>query len=95
MMLGGLVVWAVHFLGVYALVSAADISADPGHAGWRWAVGGFSLLCLTAIALLSTWAWRDLNARTPDDRFAPGIALSAGGVAALGVAFQTLPAVFG
>lgn len=95
LILGGLIVWAAHFVGTYALVSLADISADPGHPGWRVGLAVFGGLCLAALALLALWAWRDLTSRDQQDRFASRVALAGQAVAALGVVFQTLPAVFG
>lgn len=90
--LGGLLVWAAHFLGLYLLASFADVA-------WRDAAGGrtlglaFSAVCLVVISGL---VWRSavqLRAR-PDDQtraFALSLAAAGGVIAAVGVVFQTAP----
>lgn len=52
-MLGGLSIWALHFLGVYGVASIADISAPSEAATWTTVGIGFSLACLMALAVIA------------------------------------------
>ena len=53
-MLGGLIVWTVHFMGVYAIASLADVVSRADDPNWRMVGLAFSGACaLIAIAL--TW----------------------------------------
>ena len=36
-MLGGLIVWTIHFMGVYALASLADVVSRADDFAWRMA----------------------------------------------------------
>lgn len=57
-MLGGLLVWAVHFLGVYGAASIADLA--PHQAGfWRGVAVVFTLACLAALWPVFVRARRD------------------------------------
>ncbi|KQW79804.1 hypothetical protein [Brevundimonas sp. Root1279] len=92
-MTGGLIVWAVHFIGVYLISSVADVVATADDAGWRMAGLAFSGLCaLTAAA--SLWAaLRRLRDRK--DAFAGQIAAFGSGVAVIAIVWQALPTVIG
>ena len=53
-LLGGLIVWLVHFLGVYAIASIADVVQTADAPGSLWAVVLFSRICAGAdLALLA------------------------------------------
>jgi len=90
--LGGLMIWAVHFLGLYLLASFADVA-------WRDAAGGkviglvFSLACLAAIAAVAWRAASQLRQDEPEDTRAFGLhmAVAGGVIAGVGVVFQTAP----
>ncbi len=92
MALGGLMIWAVHFLGLYLLASFADVA-------WRDAAGGkviglvFSLACLAAIAAVAWRAASQLRQDEPEDTRAFGLhmAVAGGVIAGVGVVFQTAP----
>lgn len=93
--LGGLTIWAVHFLGLYVLASVADVA-------WRDAAGGraaglvFSLACLAclaAVALAGLSAARGLRRPPSDETRLFGLRMGVAGavVAGVGVMFQTAP----
>jgi hypothetical protein len=90
LMLGGLLIWAAHFLGLYLLSSAADVARDDA-AAWNGAGLVFSLICLMAIGVLS---WRAVGAlkTRPDDTQSFGLLMAAAGAAlgGIGVVFQSL-----
>lgn len=58
--LGGPAIWALHFLGLYSLASAADVAADRADA-WRGAGLAFSLACLAATAVYAVLVARRLR----------------------------------
>lgn len=51
-MLGGLLVWALHFVGVYAIASIGDVVARAEDPAWRMLGLGFGGLCFLAAGLL-------------------------------------------
>lgn len=95
LMLGGLLIWAAHFLGLYLLSSAADVAR--GDAG-AFSIAGyvFSLVCLLAIAAL---CWRSLTALrakpAPTEAFGLRVSIAAGLLSGIGVIFQTLVLIVG
>lgn len=95
-MLGGLIVWAAHFLGVYALASLGAVTGEANATPWRAAIAGFSLLCLIAALGLVWDAVRRLRrARSVEGRFAPELAALGAGLAAVAILWQALPAWIG
>ncbi len=95
-MMGGLLVWTVHFLGVYSLASLADVVSTADALVWRGVTLGFSLVCVLATATLLWLAIRRL--RTPLDdmaRFQHLLATLAAGVSLLAISWQTLPVFIG
>ena len=95
-MLGGLIVWAIHFMGVYAIASAADVWARADDPAWRMGGLAFSVACLLAALALTGLAARAVRrAQEPADAFRHQLALLGGGVSAVAVAWQGLPTVIG
>ena len=96
LMLGGLIVWAVHFMGAYGIASVADVVGRADAPASRLAVGGLSVLCLAANAGLLVWAVR---VHAPDQDEAATWTASLGGLAAvfsiIAVAWQGLPTLIG
>ena len=95
-MLGGLIVWTIHFMGVYAIARLADVVSRADDAAWRRAGRGFSAACLLAALILALAAAR--RVRRPADplvRFGDQLALLGGGVAAVAIVWQALPTVMG
>lgn len=95
-MLGGLIVWSIHFIGVYLISSVADVVATADDPAWRWGALAFSALCLLAAGGLLAIAGRRL-ARSSDAgvRFPDQIAGCGAGVAAIAIAWQALPTLVG
>lgn len=94
-MLGGLIVWTVHFGGVYGIASIADVAQDAAVPPARWAVGALTAACVAADAVL---AWVALRRPTGDDsldRFATRTAATGAGLSAVAVVWQGLPALVG
>jgi hypothetical protein len=88
-LLGGLIVWAVHFFTVYIAASLFLTSATT-----RVIAGLATLLCLAAAAWLTGSAWR--QRQTHDEsflRWSDGIAILSGGTALVSVLWQGLPAL--
>ena len=96
LLLGGLVVWTIHFLGVYAIASIADVVDVDDAPAARWAVGGFTLACAGADVLIGLAALR--RSRPQDDsldRFIHRGALWCAGLSFVAVVWQGLPALVG
>ena len=95
-MTGGLLVWAVHFLGVYTLASLADVAARADDPEWRGAGLAFSGVCLLASAVLLALAARRLR-RTGDEGwgFPDQLAALGAGLALIAIVWQSLPTVIG
>jgi len=95
-MLGGLIVWTVHFMGVYAIASLADVVSRADDPAWRMAGLAFSAVCLLAAVAITAWAARRLRRRTdPSTGFGDQLSLLGGGVATVAIVWQTLPTVIG
>lgn len=95
-MLGGLIVWAAHFVGVYVLASIGDVVTYAEDAPWRLAVAAFSGLCLAAVVALLWAAARKLRRQDPaESRFVPELSALGSGVALIAIAWQALPAIVG
>lgn len=96
-MLGGLIVWTVHFFGVYAIASLGEVVSAAHASAWRLAVIAFSGICLALALVLTGWSARRLarSQATDEDRFAPEVATAGAGIAAVAILFQALPAWIG
>lgn len=95
-MLGGLIVWTVHFMGVYGIASLADVVSRADDPLWRKIGLAFSAGCLLAAVAITAWAARRLRRRTdPSTRFGDQLALLGGGVAVVAILWQALPTVIG
>jgi hypothetical protein len=92
-LLGGLIVWAVHFVGVYAIASLADLVERAEAAPWRMGMLAFSGLCLLAEIGLFAWALRRL--RQGEEAFQDRLALLGAGLGGVAIAWQTLPTLVG
>ena len=91
LMLGGLLIWAAHFLGLYLLSSAADVARGDAGA-WNGAGLIFSLICLMVTAVLC-WrciVWLRMKPRDETRAFGLRLAVAGGLLGGIGVVFQTL-----
>ncbi|MES2035384.1 MAG: hypothetical protein V4466_14515 [Pseudomonadota bacterium] len=96
--LGGLIVWAVHFLGVYAIASLADTVSRADAYGWRMIGLAFSGACVVAaLACLLAALWRLRLGGEPQvsGRFMSEIAALGAGLSVLAIAWQALPTLTG
>lgn len=95
-MLGGLLIWTVHFMGVYAIASLADVVSRADDLTWRMIALAFSGVCALAALAITVAAARRL--RRPIDAvagFGDQLALLGGGVATVAIVWQALPTVIG
>jgi hypothetical protein len=88
-MLGPLLIWALHFLLVYGVASMADISDPSQKAAWRTAGLVLSGLCLLAIMAMGLMT-RRLGRISP---LARSLGLAGCGIGLIAVALQSLPLV--
>jgi hypothetical protein len=96
--LGGLIVWAIHFLGVYAIASLADTVSRADEPGWRMATLAFSGLCVLAAIgclLAAIWRLRLGGEGEASGRFMSEIAALGAGLAVLAIVWQALPTLTG
>lgn len=87
MMLGPFLIWAAHFVLVYALASLADIRPASESGLWRTLGLALSLCCIIGLAAVMAWG-------RSSSRFSPlakRLGLFGGGIALLAVAWQSLP----
>ena len=95
-MLGGLIVWAIHFMGVYAIASLADVVSRADDAGWRMIGLAFSAFCLLAAVVFTiAAARRSRRVAASAVGFGDQLAVLGGGLAAVAIAWQALPTVTG
>lgn len=90
LLLSGLIVWTVHFFGVYTAASLF-----PGTSLARWLTG---LLSLAALGLLAaaTYAVNGASKRRESDAlalWADRLALLGGALAGIAILYQGLPAL--
>ena len=95
-MLGGLIVWTVHFMGVYAIASLGDVVTRADDPLWRMIGLAFSIGCLlTAVGLALLAARRVRRSGGEAAGFGDQLALLGAGVAAVAIVWQALPTVIG
>lgn len=97
LMLGGMVVWVVHFGGVYAIASVFDVVSNADAPASLWLSGALTVVCLLANAALLLLIVR-LRRRRGDDFVADWV-LSLGALNAalsfVAVLWQGLPTIVG
>jgi hypothetical protein len=92
---GPLLIWAAHFMGVYGIASLAAVVDRPDAPASLLAVGGFTLLCAAACALILAYALRRRPPADEADRFINSIAGLSAGVSLIAILWQGLPALVG
>lgn len=96
LMLGGMMAWALHFAGVYGIASVADVVQDAAAPPARWAIAGFTLVCLIAALGFGLANLRVPGKdRDPMRRLTSTVGAAGGGVAAIAILWQALPALIG
>ncbi|MDQ8028286.1 MAG: hypothetical protein REJ23_06140 [Brevundimonas sp.] len=94
-MLGGLIVWAVHFAGIYAIASVADVVARADALSWRMAALAFSGVCALVCAGLLALAARRIRTGPPPGTFADQMATLGAVLALISIFWQALPTLTG
>ena len=87
LMLGGLLIWTLHFLAVYSVASVADVSDPSTHTLWKGLGLAFTGLCLLALVVIA------LRARpsTSDAGLYRQVGLGACAVGFIAIVFQSVP----
>ena len=93
--LGGLLVWALHFVGIYVIASLADLIARADAAPWRLGLLAFGGLCLAVELGLIAWGVRRLRESDATSRFLDRLAVLGAALGGLAIVWQTLPALIG
>ena len=95
-MLAGLIVWAVHFMGVYAIASVADVVGQADAPPALWLISVLTLICATADALILAAAMRQGRRATDGlERLICSLAGLAAAISIVAVLWQGLPALIG
>lgn len=89
LMLSGLIVWSLHFAGLYLLASLEDFAGrGPGS---RWIGLIFSGACLGGVVVFGWAALRNLRRASGEPlRFMAQIALLGAAIGFIAIAWQTL-----
>jgi hypothetical protein len=96
-MLGGMMVWAAHFGGVYAIASVFDVVSEADAPASRWISVAWTGVCLLAdVCLLLTI--RRLGRRSPGDEidgWVRSVGMLGASFSLVAVLWQGLPNVVG
>lgn len=92
-MIGGLLIWAAHFIGLYLISSAADVWSSSEAAVARWLGLAFSLSCLLALIALAIWLGRERR-RAGSEHWERRVGLTGVLVAGVSLLWQTAPLAF-
>lgn len=96
LLLGGLLVWFAHFLGVYGVASVADVVAHASAPAALWTVAALTGACAAADVAIGAIALRRGSQVSDDlDRFLHGGAVLGAGLSLVAVVWQGLPALIG
>jgi hypothetical protein len=96
LLLGGLIVWFVHFLGVYGIASVADVVQEAEAPAALWTIVGFTLACAAADVAIGAAAIPRLRRAVDSlDRFIAGGAAFNAGLSLVAVIWQGLPVIVG
>ena len=90
-LLGGLVLWAAHFLAAYAIASLADISPHEHQAPLTWLLAGVTLACVLAAVALAVRAWRASRRPGLGGVFVRRLSALASMLSAIAILWQSAP----
>jgi len=93
-MTGGLLIWALQFMGVYLISSAADVWSSSEDASARWIGLAFSLGCLLAIVAMAVCVSTTRSKNSSSDAWERRVGLTGTLIAGIGVIWQTAPLAF-
>ena len=95
--LGGLAVWFIHFMGIYAIASLADTVARADDLRWRMVSLAFSVLCALGVLVLLVLAVRKLASRDQGEgqTFMDELGVLAAGLALVAIVWQAAPNLIG
>lgn len=99
-LLGGPLIWAIHFAGVYGIASLADVITRADDVRARAGVLVFTAACAAADAALIWLVWRRRGPLLRDadaelSRFWRGAAFGGAVLSLVSVIWQGLPAIVG
>lgn len=94
-LLGGLIVWSIHFLGVYAIASLADIAPPEARKPYGPILAALALTCVAAAMALAVRAWRRAGVGEPIDQFRARLSAMGSAVAAVAIVWQSAPGLGG
>lgn len=94
-MLGGLLVWAVHFVGVYVIASIGDVVSSADDPTWRLAGLAFSTVCAAVALGLLVQSLRRADDGTDTVDLGNTLARFGALLALISVIWQTLPTIVG
>lgn len=94
-MLGGLLVWAVHFVGIYAIASIGDVVSDADAPTWRLIGLMFGSICAMIALGLLIHALRRADGGTDTNDLANTLARLGAFLALISIIWQSLPTVVG
>lgn len=90
-LLGGLVLWAAHFLAAYAIASLADLSPPEHQTPLNWLLAGVTLACVLAAIALAVRAWRASRRPGLGGVFVHRLSALASTLAAIAIVWQSAP----
>lgn len=90
-LLGGLSIWAIHFMGVYAIASVFALSGSAERAAAMGWIIAFSLACLLANGALAYRIMRP--GADPHGRWRRSLGLLGVAFSSLAILWQALPAL--
>jgi hypothetical protein len=92
LLLGGPLIWAAHFLAVYAIASVSVVIAGETNFEARALIVSAGALAALAAMMLIVAAWR-MPRDEPIDAFWRVVALAGATIGLVAVVWQTLPAL--
>ena len=97
LMFGGMIVWAIHFGGIYAIASVFDVISVADAFGSRLAIGALTLACLAADGALFVVTANRPNKHEGDVVLSWMVTVGAlmAAISFVAVAWQGLPTLFG
>lgn len=91
LMLAGLLSWAVHFTGLYVIVSLQDLAWPDDHGPWRLASAVLTAACASACLVTAAISRRHASSAAPGSRHLMAqLGVLGSGLGGVAVAWQGL-----